>query len=166
MTYTDLTPNRQQNPLDLLEEIATANEWIFDRSSHEELGAEAQGRWSDYRILAVWMPELSALHFSSQLELKVPPLRRTSIQELIVRINSKLWLGHFDLSPSIDMPVFRHTLLLKGSYGASAEQLEDVIDFSVAECERFFPAFQHVIWGGKKPGEALAASLIDPTGAS
>ncbi len=50
------------------------------------------------------------------------------------------------------MPVFRHSVLLRGARGASAESLEDMVDIAITECERFFPAFQFVLWGGKSPG--------------
>ena len=49
------------------------------------------------------------------------------------------------------MPVFRHAVLLRGAPGASAESLEDMVDIAITECERFFPAFQFVLWGGKSP---------------
>jgi hypothetical protein len=44
------------------------------------------------------------------------------------------------------------------------EQIEDLVDISVSECERFYPAFQLVIWGGKSAEEAIAAAMIDPIG--
>ena len=44
------------------------------------------------------------------------------------------------------------------------EQVEDMIEVALTECERFFPAFQYVIWGGKDPTEAVAAACIDPVG--
>ena len=62
------------------------------------------------------------------------------------------------------MPVFRHAVLLRGAQGASAESLEDMIDIALTECERFFPAFQFVLWGGKSPAEALAAAMLDCVG--
>jgi len=61
-------------------------------------------------------------------------------------------------------PVFRHSVLLRGSPSASAESLEDMVDIAITECERFFPAFQFVLWGGKSPAEALAASMLDCVG--
>jgi hypothetical protein len=153
-----------RNPLDLMEEIVTANEWLFDRSSSNELAIEVQGRWSDYRIFAVWQNEIGALQFSCQLELKVPGLRRAAVCELVAGLNGRLWLGHFDLGPDMVMPTFRHTLLLRGGGGASAEQLEDLVEFAIAECERFYPAFQFVIWGGKSAGEAVSAAILDTVG--
>ncbi len=153
-----------RNPLDLMEEIVSANEWLFDRASNDELAIEVQGRWSDYRIFAVWQHELGALQFSCQLEMKVPDLRRSQVCELIAELNGRMWLGHFDLGPEMVMPTFRHTLLLRGGSGASAEQLEDLVEFAIAECERYYPAFQFVIWGGKSANEAVSAAILDTVG--
>src|SRR4029077_6224625 len=47
---------------------------------------------------------------------------------------------------------------------ASAEQVEDLVDIAVSECERFYPAFQLVIWGGKSPDDAMTAAIIEPIG--
>ena len=39
-----------------------------------------------------------------------------------------------------------------------------VVDVALNECERYYPAFQYVIWGGKAPGEAVTAACLDPQG--
>ena len=155
-----------RNPLDLMEEIGCANEWLCDRFSHNELVIEVEGRWSDYRIYSVWQRETSALQFTCQLEMKVPPARRTAVCELIAGLNGRMWLGHFDLGSDMVSPTFRHTLLLRGGAGASIEQVGDLIEFAIAECERSFPAFQFVIWGGKSPDEAVSAAILDTAGAA
>jgi len=161
---TMLSRDSSKNPLDLMEEIVSANEWLFDRAGPHELAIEVQGRWSDYRIFVIWQHELGALQFSCQLEMKVPAARRSAVCELIADLNGRLWLGHFDLTSEMDMPTFRHTLLLRGVSGASAEQLEDLVEFALAESERFFPAFQFVIWGGKAPREAVSAAILETAG--
>ena len=51
------------NPLDILEELVSANEWPFDRSSSDEMVVEATGRWCDYRMFFVWREDVHALHF-------------------------------------------------------------------------------------------------------
>jgi hypothetical protein len=60
--------------------------------------------------------------------------------------------------------MFRHTVLLRGSSGASVEQLEDLVDIARSECERFFPAFQFVLWAGRSPREALEAAMLETVG--
>jgi hypothetical protein len=152
------------NPIDLVEEIVQANEWAHDRSSDEEMVVEISGRWCDYRLLFVWQREINALHFSCGFEMKVPRARRAAVYELLAAVNERLWLGHFDLSIDDNSPAFRQGVLLRGAAGASVEQIEDLVDISVSECERFYPAFQLVLWGGKSADEAIAAAMIDPVG--
>lgn len=152
------------NPIDLVEEIVQANEWPHDRSSDEEMIVEIAGRWCDYRLLFVWQREVNALHYSCGFEMKVPRPRRGSVYELLAAVNERLWLGHFDLAEGEESPSFRQGVLLRGLFGASVEQIEDLVDISISECERFFPAFQLVVWGGKSAKEAIAAAMIDPVG--
>jgi hypothetical protein len=152
------------NPIDLVEEIVQANEWAHDRASDEEMVVEIAGRWCDYRLLFIWQREVSALHFSCGFEMKVPKPRRGAVVELLAIVNERLWLGHFDLSPRDASPSFRQGVLLRGATGACVEQIEDLVDIAVSECERFYPAFQLVVWGGKAAEEALAAAMIDPLG--
>ena len=132
------------NPIDLVEEIVVANDWAHDRASEEEMIVEISGRWCDYRLYFLWQEELSALHFSCGFDMKVPKRRRGPFYELLALANERLWLGHFDC--------------------ASSEQVEDLVDIAVSECERFYPAFQLVIWGGKPPEEAMATAMIEPIG--
>jgi hypothetical protein len=42
--------------------------------------------------------------------------------------------------------------------------LEDLVDTAIAECERFYPAFQYVIWGGRTPEDAVSAAMVDTLG--
>jgi hypothetical protein len=158
------THERSSNPLDIIEQIVTSNEWAFDRRSDAEMAAEAPGKWCDYGLYFSWSHEISAMHFSCAFDLKVPTAKREKLFELLAMANEKLWIGHFGLDSDDGVPVFRHSVLLRGAPGASAESLEDMVDIALTECERFFPAFQFVLWGGKTPTEALQAAMLDCVG--
>ena len=71
MLQTD-TEDHGGNPLDLVEQIAVANEWPFHRPSEEELAAEVAGHWCQYRLWFSWHPELGVMHISCALDMKVP----------------------------------------------------------------------------------------------
>lgn len=159
-----LDRERATNPLDILEQIIAANDWTFERRSDGEMAAEAPGKWCDYGLYFSWAAEISAMHFSCAFDLKAPPEVRAKLFELLALANEKLWIGHFGLESDDGTPVFRHSVLLRGAPGASAESLEDMVDIALTECERFFPAFQFVLWGGKAPGEALQAAMLDCVG--
>jgi hypothetical protein len=52
------------NPLDVMEQIVAANDWVFDRRNDSEMAAEAPGKWCDYGLYFSWSHEISAMHFA------------------------------------------------------------------------------------------------------
>lgn len=154
----------QHNPLDLLEELVSANNWPFDRSSDSELMVEISGHWCDYHLCIVWQEHLAAILFSCHYDQKVPAKLRPAVLELLAAVNETLWLGHFEITSDEGMPLFRHTVPLRGVGRASAELLEDVVDTALIESERFYPALQMVVWGGSPVTEALQATLMETVG--
>ena len=165
MTISPATGERTAiNPLDMIERIVEVNEWTFDRRNEQEMAAQAPGRWCDYSLYFSWNEELGAMHFTCAFDMRVPEARRNEVRYLLALINEKLWLGHFGLWQDEGLPMFRHALPLRGLRGPSAELIEDLLDTALVECERFYPAFQYVIWGGKTPADAIAAALVDTQG--
>ena len=158
----DRGPSR--NPIDLLEELVRANDWTFERPSDSELMVEVEGRWCGYYLLFIWRGDVGAICFSCHFDQKTPTHSWPSVYQLIGRVNEALWLGHFDLTSDEGLVLFRHTVLLRGLRGASVEQLEDLVDGAVGECERFYPALQMVVWGGRPVDEALSAVLMETVG--
>ena len=155
---------KASNPLDVMEQIVVANDWAFDRRSSGEMAAEAPGKWCDYGLHFAWSSEISAMHFTCAFDMKVPPEARGKLFELLALAHETLWIGHFGLEGDDGTPVFRHSVLLRGAPGASAESLEDMVDIALTECERFFPAFQLVLWGGRGAEDALQAAMLDCLG--
>lgn len=165
MTYT-LAQGEEPppNPLDMVEQFVTANDWPFDRRNDEELAVEVPGQWCDYSLYFAWREDVGALHFSCAFDMKVQPAKRPAIYELLAIVNEKLWFGHFSLWLDEGVPLFRQAVLVRGSASTSPEQIEDMVDIALSECERFYPAFQFVIWGGKSAAEAVASALLDTVG--
>ena len=104
------------------------------------------------------------MQFSCQFDLKSQASRRSHVNELLADVNPRMWLGHFDICPDEHTPMFRHTILLRGAPRASVEQLEDLVEIALMESERYYPAFQFVISGGKTASEAVTASILDTVG--
>ncbi len=152
------------NPLDLAEQLILDREWICDRPVDEELVAEVQSSWCNYRIWFTWQPDLGVLIFSCAYDIKIHEKHRAKLFPLLAAVNEKLWLGHFDLSSDDGVIMYRHAQLFRGAQGASPEQLEDLLDIAITECNRFFPAFQSVLWGGNTHEEALEIALLDTVG--
>lgn len=163
-TLNSFQTETNANPLDIVEQVIVANDWAFDRRNDSEMAAEAPGKWCNYGLYFSWSKEISAIHFTCAFDLKVPAGQRAALYELLALANEKLWIGHFGMDEDDGMPLFRHSVLLRGAAVASAESLEDMVDIAITECERFYPAFQFVLWGGKSPVDALAASMLECVG--
>jgi hypothetical protein len=151
------------NPIDLAEQLILDRDWLCDRPVDEELVAEVQGGWCNYRIWFTWQQELGVVIFSCAFDTKVPASQRAKLYPVLAAVNEKLWLGHFDLGSEDGMMMFRHALLLRGGQ-PSLEQMEDLLDIALNECNRFYPAFQSVLWGGNNCEDALQIALMDTVG--
>ena len=97
-------------------------------------------------------------------EIKVIEDRRAATLEALSLINEQLWMGHFELWSASGMILYRHATLLGQDGGLPIDMAETLVQTAIDECERFYPVFQFVLWGGKTPAEAIAAALIETRG--
>jgi len=149
------------NPLDLAERVIMERDWVFDRPADGELIAEVNGAWCNYHIWFTWQEDCGGLTLSCELDSKFPKRIMPQIHSLLALVNEKLWLGHFDICSEDMTAVFRHSLMLREGAGTTVEHLQELLDLAISECERFYPAFQSVVWGGKSPSEALEIALFE-----
>lgn len=164
MSLLEGTIDSRSHPLAVVEDIAASNNWPFERSGEDELTIVSKGQWTDYQISFTWMGEIEALHLACAFDLKVPERRRGDVQALISMINERLWVGHFDLWTTEGIVMFRHALILAGGTEASGQQCQSLLGTALDTCERYFSAFQFVVWAGKSAKEALEAAMFETSG--
>jgi len=153
------------DPLDIVEQIVSANEWPYERTTDRELSVSIAGSWNEYHLHFSWAGDHEALLIACAFDCRVPVGRMAAIYELLASINARLWLGHFDVVDEEGMVMYRHGVLLSPtSEGVTHNQCENLIEAAINECERYFPAFQFVIWAGKTPADALMAAMLDTVG--
>ena len=152
------------NPVDLIEQIAASHDWAFDRSGEDEITISVTGKSCDYNLSLSWMGSLEALHLACAFDFKIADRRKGDVTKLLALVNEQLWLGHFDLWQSEGVVMYRNALLLTDGIEAGTGQLEAMLGAAVDSCERYYQAFQFVLWAGKTPDEALAAVLFETQG--
>jgi hypothetical protein len=152
-------------PIDMLETYYAAHGWDHERHD-EEVVARVKGSWTQYELRALWREEDSVLQFLAFPDIRVSDDRRAAVYEAIGLINEQLWVGHFELWSSSGILLYRHAALVDASDGGTLtlDQAELLIESAIDECERFYPVFQFVLWGGKTPKDALAAALTETHG--
>jgi hypothetical protein len=151
-------------PLDMLAALFEARGWAYDVISDEEVTAEFKGSWTSYQLRAIWREEDNALQLLVFPDVTVPSDKHETIYKALGLINEQIWLGHFDLWSQNGIILFRNGNLLPPSGTLGVDQAQTIVDVALDECERFYPVFQFIIWGGKSPEDALTAALIETHG--
>ena len=154
------------DPLDSLEAVADQMEIDVERIDADELHLAVPGAWRDAGVWFTWRPELSTLQMGAPLDLKAPPGKVNEAARLVAMVNERLWIGHFDLWSEDNSIVFRNAIVLPESGALDRGQAQQLIRGAAEALDRFFPAFNFLIWGGKTPEEALEASLFETVGSA
>ena len=111
------------HPLDMLEQSVEENGWPFERSGRDELNLSVAGRWCDHHFCFTWREDLQSLHLSSAFDMRVNDSRRTDVANLLMYVNAKLWIGHFDLWPEDGTLIFRHAMIFPDARASAAQRL-------------------------------------------
>lgn len=157
-------PDRSEHPLDVVERLAATREWVFDRAEDDEMSVSVAGKWAEYHVAFTWIEDVEALHVACAFDLKIPDRRRQEVVQLVSLANEQLWVGHFDLWSAENVVMYRHALLLAGGAEPTHGQCEVLLKAAIDACERYFQAFQFVIWAGKTAKEALSTVLFETQG--
>ncbi len=163
MATADTGYDSSRNPVDLVEQVATSNDWNAERTNDDELTLTVAGSWADYQVSLNWREDLETLHIACAFDVKVPDNRISEVYRLVAQINEQLWLGHFDIWTQEGLVMFRQGLMLNGTV-ATTSQCEALLRAALEACERYYQSFQFVIWAGKDSREALASAMFDTEG--
>ena len=160
----DFEHERQSNPVDVIEQIAALHDWSFERAGDDEITVLVAGGWCDYHVSFSWMAEKEAVHLACAFDLRVPKPRELEVMRLLSGVNEQMWIGHFDLWSREGVVMYRQALLLSGGAEPTSAQVEKLLLTAVEACERYFQAFQFVVWAGKTAPEALETVLFETAG--
>ena len=78
------------NPLDMIEQIATSHDWLYERSSDRDIAVEVNGHWCDYRMFVSWHADVQAVLFACAFDMRVPERKSVAIHPLLANINERL----------------------------------------------------------------------------
>lgn len=157
------------NPLDTVEELLTSNNWVFSRMNDHELIVSVKGKACDYRLFFIWQDDMNAMQFCCQYDMTLEQHNAVDAAAAIMSINENLWMGHFDLPSDTNIPSFRHTSLLRGvSDVGGIEHIEDLVDISLAQCERYYNIFRLLAQSNdnQMDGDTMSLALMDTVGKS
>lgn len=164
MELLELELERDANPLDRVEEVASFNDWAFERDGDDEISIAITGTWAEYSVSFSWMEDFEALHLGCAFDLKIPAEREVEAMKLLSKINGQLLIGHFDIWHNEGMVMFRQVLMLNGGMEPNGSQLECLLASALEACEQYYQAFQVVVWGNHDAATALECALFETHG--
>ena len=62
------------------------------------------------------------------------------------------------------MPIYRHSIFCNRPNLNLEQQIAQIIDIAVKECERMYPVFKVVLTKGMEPAQALYPLLMETSG--
>ncbi|MEO9463573.1 MAG: YbjN domain-containing protein [Marinomonas sp.] len=151
-------------PVEMLAALFEARGWPCEVTPQGEVTSEVQGSWSKYQLRGIWRPEDKVLQLMCFPDIHLSEPKRAATYELLSLINEQIWLGHFDIWSSGDVLLYRHGAMIGGEGTLSLDQAQAVVETAIDECDRFYPAFQFVLWGDKDPRDALTSAMVDAAG--
>ncbi|HLK26672.1 MAG TPA: YbjN domain-containing protein [Caulobacteraceae bacterium] len=152
------------DPLEVVERVLNAENLTFDRTEEGDLAFALAGDWKDYELWFAWRPEADCLQLCLAIDLQAKKDQRLCAYELSALVNQRIWLGHFEVWSEDGEVVFRHALGLPHGERPTLAQAASMIDAAVEAADRFYPAFDFLLNGGRTPSDAMAACLFETVG--
>ena len=156
--------NDDAAPIEMLAALFEARGWACETIGDDEMTGEVQGSWAKFQLRAIWRSTDNVLQFLCMPDIRVADDKRQRAYELLTLVNEQMWLGHFDIWSNGDVLLYRHGVLLGDDGMLSLTQAQALVETAIDECDRFYPAFQFVLWGDKSPRAALDSALVDAAG--
>lgn len=152
------------HPIDIVEHIAEHHDWDFDRIAEDQIAMAVEGQWRAYSITLAWSPYDETLRLICTFDMEPPEDRTPALYECLNSVNDQCWAGAFSYWGEAKLMVYRYGLVLAGGNVASAEQIDTMINCAVMSAERYYPAFQLVVWGNRDAKDALQVAIAEAYG--
>ena len=159
-----LAEDHRAGPLDTIERIAVGSDLDAQRVDDTELHVTLTGSWRDVAVWFAWREEAQVLQIGAPLEIKVPHAKRAEVCALLALVNERLWLGHFDNWERDGGLIYRNGAVLPAGQAMDQSQAEILLRGALDAFEKFYPAFNYVVWGGKTASEAIEACVLETVG--
>jgi hypothetical protein len=152
------------HPIDIVEHIAEHHDWDFDRIGDDQIAMAVEGQWRTYSITLAWSGYDETLRMVCTFEMEPPEDKLPELYALINLMNDQCWAGAFTYWAEQKLMVYRYGLIQAGGQVAAPEQIDTMINAAVLSAERYYPAIQLLVWGGRSPEESMQVAIAEAYG--
>lgn len=152
------------HPIDIVETLAAHHDWDFDRIADDQIAMAVEGQWRTYSITLAWSAFDETLRLICTFEMEPPEEKLPELFRMLNSVNDQCWAGAYTYWAEQKLMVYRYGLVLAGGQTASPDQINTLISTAVMSAERYYPAFQLVVWGDRSPESALQIAIAEAYG--
>ena len=152
------------DPIELVTRFVITHDWLLQSRGENEVLVEVPGNWCDYQLAVVWRHDEAAMQVSCRIDVQTTPMGYGEMALLATLLNKQIFIGHLALDVTTGELEMRYTLALRGAGGATPEQIEDVVDIMLGECEHCYPAIYQVAKHGVLATDASDLAMFTTKG--
>ena len=152
------------DPIELVTRFVVMHDWLLQSRGKNAVLVEVPGKWCDYQLAVVWRHNEAAMKVSCRIDVQTDPTRFGEMALLASLLNKHVFIGHLALDITTGEIEMLYTLALRGAGGATPEQIEDVVDIILGECERCYPAIYQVANHGVLATDAANLAMFATEG--
>ncbi|MEL6205222.1 MAG: YbjN domain-containing protein [Pseudomonadota bacterium] len=152
------------HPIDVVETLAEHHDWEFDRIGDDQIAMAVEGQWRTYSITLAWSSYDETLRLICTFEMEPPEGTLPSLYAALNAVNDTCWAGAFSHWAEQGLMTYRYGLVMAGGQVPTTDQIDRLIGTAVMAAERYYPAFQLVVWGGRSPEDAMQIAIAEAYG--
>ena len=119
------------HPIDIVESLASHNDWEFDRVADNQISMSVEGQWRTYGVTLAWSDYDETLRMICTFEMEPPEDRLPDLYGSLNEVNDQCWTGAFSYWAEQKLMVYKYGLVLAGGILASPEQIDTLINNAV-----------------------------------
>ena len=152
------------NSIDITESVATKLDLAYQRVDDNEISIVLMGEKTDYELTVILKADYEIIYFSCDLDIVAPADKYALITEAIVKVNERIWVGHFDLITNNNRIVYSLTIPFISSFLVDESIMESIMELISDECDKFSHYFLMILETSDFSDFAISTLFLDSAG--
>ena len=152
------------DPIELVARFVVQQDWYLKKTHADGVVVDVPGKWGQYQLRVDWQEDLQVLCVHVMIDLLFDDVPMVRLEALLSELNGHLFLGHFRLFSDKRQVELYYALPLRGAGGATSEQIEDVVDILLGECEQAAPGFAQLVFAPDRLASSAGLIMVPVAG--
>ncbi len=142
-----LTPSYRFNPLDSVEDLLIANDWVYKRLTNEELTLDINGRACDYSLNFTWNETASVIKIFCEIEDTIPDGKMGEAILIANELSQNMNIGYFVVDHHKSKIIHQYSMIANDDDDKIIDRgyLANVVEALLKDCEENFTLIKYFL---------------------